>query len=83
MAYRETRQRCKVCGRETVHWRPWFELRPAFHAKEWPRAIAALLRSLPLPGMRQWRCLECDHPWDFSLLRGDVPLTRPVSSRRP
>lgn len=68
MAYRETRRYCKTCGRETKHWRPWTDWRDAEPPQgiEIPiQAILGVIRSAYLP---PWRCLECDHPWDTSLL---------------
>jgi len=69
MSYRETRRRCPTCGRETLHWRPWFELRPAFHARENRLSVTSLFAALRLAILHEWRCLECDHPWHASLLR--------------
>lgn len=69
MSYRESRRCCKTCGRETLHWRPWFDLRPAFHHDGWRGILRAMLHPSRLLIFGHWRCVECDHPWSVSLLR--------------
>lgn len=69
MAYRESRRYCKICGRKTLHWRPgsdWREAAPAEGLQALIRAIWKLIQSFQ---SRQWRCIDCDHPWNTSLLR--------------
>jgi hypothetical protein len=69
MAYRECRRRCDVCGRITAHWRPRFDLRPPNQPEGWRFSVSALLKALHVTSTQKWRCLECDHPWEASLLR--------------
>jgi len=69
MSYRESRRYCKVCGRKTVHWRPGSEWRETEPAEGWHVPLWALMRVVRRLNSHNWRCLECDHPWNSSLLR--------------
>jgi hypothetical protein len=69
MSYKETRKFCKACGRVTVHWRPGTEWRETSPPVGWQVPVGALFRVICRLYPRPWRCLECDHPWDMSLLK--------------
>jgi hypothetical protein len=73
MAYRETRRWCRVCGRETVHWRAWNEWRQAPPPEGWLGSMVTFLRTVRKNLSWRWRCLECDHPWESSLLNRESP----------
>ena len=71
MSYRESRRYCRPCRRITVHWRPWTSWKEAEPPVGWEVPVRAVTRAFNrLFGRHRWRCLECDHPWDSSLLHG-------------
>lgn len=69
MAYRESRRRCDTCGRVTLHWRPRLDLRPTSQPEGSGFSVSSLLKLLRKSVPGAWRCIECDHPWEASLLR--------------
>jgi hypothetical protein len=70
MAYRECRRFCKVCGRQTVHWRPGTAWREGEPPDGLSTVFTAVFRVLKYQfKSHQWRCLDCDHPWNTSLLK--------------
>lgn len=69
MSYRETRRKCPTCGRVTLHWLPRPDMRPGSAPEGWRESLASFFRGVLGTDAGAWRCLECDHPWNSTLLR--------------